>query len=183
MEFILLGLLIGRERTLYDLNKLLDSSISLFYSASFGSISSALNRLFAKEWVSLREAVEHGRNKKIYAITPAGAAAFQEWLQSPIPSEKVKEPALTRLFFLGHLQLAQRIAVLEAHLAALEALAHTLDQLEQQQATLVAPAEQHDISTFQQLTLNYGREYYAFSLAWFQRLLHTLKEQQRDQHP
>ena len=121
MEFVILGLLLLRERTLYEIKNVFEDTIALFYSASFGSISSAIGKLLEKEWVGVQEQVEHGRNKKIYTITPAGTAVFQEWLSSPITSEKVKEPALTRLFFMGHLAPLERIAGIETHVAALEA--------------------------------------------------------------
>ena len=110
MEFVILGLLLLKPRTLYELNKTLAEKISLFYSASFGSISSAINKLLEKGWIELREHIERGRNKKIYTITAAGQSAFHDWLNSAIAPEKVKEPALTRLFFLGYLDPAQRIA-------------------------------------------------------------------------
>lgn len=176
MEFIILGLLMGRERTLYDLNKLLKTNISLFYSASFGSISSALDKLLAKGQVAAREVVERGRNKRIFSITAAGEEAFHGWLASPIPGEKVREPALTRLFFFGYLPPQKRIAAIEQHLAVLEALAATLELLDQQSAELPVLAGQRDLAAFQRLTLRYGRDYYAFSIAWYRRLLADLKE-------
>lgn len=175
MEFIILGLLALRERTLYEINKILERNISLFYSASLGSIGSALSKLRAQGLVEVREVVERGRNKKLFAITPAGAEAFQTWLRSPIPSERVREPALARLFFLGHLPAAERIAVIEAHLAALEALLATLELLERQAVEAAIPDESGEIVAYQRLTLRYGRDYYTFSSAWYRRLLEELK--------
>lgn len=180
MEFIILGLLMGHERTLYELNKLLKNNISLFYSASFGSISSVLDKLLTKGWVVAREVVERGRNKKLFTITVVGEEAFRIWLSSPIPGEKVREPALTRLFFLGYLPLQERIAVVEQHLASLEAIAATLELLERQSADVSVPVAQHDLATFQQLTLRYGKDYYAFSIAWYRWLLADLKGIEHD---
>jgi PadR family transcriptional regulator AphA len=180
MEFIILGLLMGREYTLYEINKALETSISLFYSASFGSISAALDKLERKQWAVVRESVERGRNKRLYALTPAGAEAFSAWLESPIPSEKVRDPALTRLFFLGHLPAAQRITVIEEHLAALELLYASLVLLEQQTTATPMPEARQEIAAYQLLTLRYGKDYYAFSIAWYKRLLIDLKEQSND---
>ncbi len=177
MEFVILGLLLLRARTMYEIKHVFEATLALFYSASFGSISTAIGKLLEKGWIAVQEQVDNGRNKKIYTITPAGTAAFQEWLNSHIPSEKVKEPALTRMFFMGFLDPAQRIAVLEAHVATLAGLYATLDLLELQAESLEVPAAQQDLATFQKLTLQYGKAYYAFSLAWYKRLLSTLKEQ------
>ena len=103
MEFVILGLLALRGRTIYEIKKALAETISLFYSASFGSITSAVNKLLEKGWISVSELTEKGRHKRIYALTADGRTAFEGWLASPIPQEKVKDPALTRLFFMGFL--------------------------------------------------------------------------------
>lgn len=180
MEFVILGLLMLRQQTLYEIKKAFEERIGLFYSASFGSIGTALAKLLEKEWIGLEAQVEHGRNKKIYSITPAGSAAFQDWLGSHIPSEKVKEPALTRLFFMGFLPAAERIALIESHLTALEALAAGLALLHAEAERVAVPAEKRQLAEFQMLTLRYGRDYYDFSIAWFKQLLTTLKEQAND---
>ncbi|HEU4324182.1 MAG TPA: PadR family transcriptional regulator [Roseiflexaceae bacterium] len=180
MEYVILGLLMLREQSMYELNKALEETISLFYSASFGSISSALARLSEKGWIVAREQVEQGRNKKLYAPTPAGEAAFEEWLGSQIPGEKVKDPALTRLFFLGFLPPQGRVAVIEAHLASLEAQHASLELLERQAEAAEIPEARREQATFQRLTLRYGREYYAFSIGWYKQLLDTLKERSDD---
>lgn len=177
MEYVILGLLMLRERTIYELKKVLEETISLFYSASFGSIASAVAKLLEKEWISVSERTDRGRNKKIYALTPAGAAALRGWLGSPIPQEKVKDPALTRLFFMGLLPAPERIALLELHLAELESACARLAELELAAGRLDVADHQRELAAFQLLTLRYGKDYYAFSRDWYRRLLADLKEQ------
>jgi hypothetical protein len=70
MEFVILGLLALRAMTVYEINKALERGVSLFYSASFGSINAAIGRLLEKGWISGQEKVENGRNKKIFQLTP-----------------------------------------------------------------------------------------------------------------
>lgn len=180
MEFVILGLLMIRARTLYEINKILETRVALFYSASFGSISSAISKLLEKGWISLDAQVEQGRNKKRYAITPAGAAAFAEWLNSAIPAEKVKDHALTRLFFLGFLEPQERVAVIGRHIERLEALATELAGLAETARVQDLPPARRTVARFQLLTLHYGQDYYAFSIAWFKRLLRDLEEEARD---
>ena len=127
MEFVILGLLALRAMTVYEINKALERGVSLFYSASFGSINAAIGRLLGKDWIFSEEKVENRRNKKIFHLTPAGREAFQDWLNSDIEAEKVKDPGLTRLYFMGFATVSDRIKVLEAHL---EKLRRTLDALE-----------------------------------------------------
>lgn len=176
MEFVILGLLALRAMTVYEINKALERGVSLFYSASFGSINAAIGRMLEKGWISGEEKVENGRNKRTFHLTPAGRKAFQDWLSSDIEAEKVKDPALTRLYFMGLAPAQERIRVLEAHL---EKLRRTLDALQliyRQSAEVETPPGLEDVRRFQQFTLDYGRAFYAFNIAWYQNLLGTLKE-------
>ncbi|MFZ6027561.1 MAG: PadR family transcriptional regulator [Chloroflexota bacterium] len=180
MEFVILGLLAVRERTIYEIKKILEETVSLFYSASFGSINSAIEKMLSKGRVSVRESVENGRFKKIYAITPVGYAALQEWLGSKIPQERVKEPALTRLFFMGLLDSKKRIQVLADHLKTLQETLATLDAMEAETQKAEIPPEKRDLAAFQHLTLKYGRAYYAFNIQWYQNLLDELQTSHKE---
>jgi PadR family transcriptional regulator, regulatory protein AphA len=180
MEFVILGLLALRAMTVYEINKALDRGVSLFYNASYGSINAAIGRLLEKGWISGQEKVEKGRNKKIFQLTPPGWQAFHDWLNSDIEAEKVKDPGLTRLYFMGFASAAERIRVLEAHL---EKLRHTLDALEYihlQSTEIETPPDLEDVRRFQLLTLDYGRAFYAFNIAWYEALLTTLKTETSD---
>jgi DNA-binding PadR family transcriptional regulator len=179
MEHIILGLLVFRERTIYEIKKILEDTISLFYSASFGSINSAIKNMLAKEWISVREAVENGRFKKFYAITPAGRAAFDAWLDSPIPLERVKDPALTRLFFMGLMAPAQRIQAIEGYQGELQKSAATLAKLEAEVAQMDVPPEKADLYRFQRHTLQFGIAYIQFNLRWYGELLDELRSTNR----
>lgn len=178
MEFVLLGLLALRAMTIYEIKKALERGITLFYSASFGSINAAIARMLAKGWIVGEERVERGRHKRVFQLTPAGREAFGEWLASEIEEEKVKDPALTRLYFMGLAPAEQRIGVLEAHLQRLRQLLGQLDALHQQTASLEIAPELQTIARFQMLTLQYGRDFYAFNIRWYENLLATLKQEQ-----
>jgi PadR family transcriptional regulator, regulatory protein AphA len=76
---------------------------------------------------------------------------------------------------MGFASAAERIRVLEAHL---EKLRHTLDALEYihlQSTAIETPPDLEDVRRFQLLTLDYGRAFYAFNIAWYEALLTTLK--------
>ncbi len=175
MEFVILGLLALRAMTIYDINKALEKSISLFYSASFGSINAAISKMLAKGWLSAEEKVENGRNKKVFSLTPAGQQAFQAWLGSEIDREKVKDPALTRLFFMGMLPIEQRIPLLEAHIDSLRQTVEALNIIRNEAAAKQVPDELQDIFDYQMLTLAYGCDFYNFNINWYEKLLEELK--------
>lgn len=176
MEFIILGLLALQAMTVYEINKALERSVSLFYSASFGSINAAIEKMLAKGWVSGEEKVENGRNKRTFHLTPAGRQAFQDWLASDIEAEKVKDPALTRLYFLGFTDPQERVRVLEAHIQNLRQIQGRLDFIHQQAGVLQIPEELQTVVKFQLLTLQYGRDFYAFNIRWYEALLESLKQ-------
>jgi len=179
MEFVILGLLSLRVRTIYDIKKALEETLSLFYSASFGSINSAIKRMLEKDWISVEETVENGRFKKIYSITSAGETAFQDWLGSEIEQIKVKEPALTRLFFMGFLDAELRTDVIQEHLNSLQEMHAYLSTLYIDYENTSYPEDKLELVSFQLRALQYGRDYYAFSIAWYQKLLTEIQETNR----
>jgi PadR family transcriptional regulator, regulatory protein AphA len=176
VEFVVLGLLALRAMTVYEINKALERGVSLFYSASFGSINAVMNRMLDKGWVYGEERVESGRNKKIYHLTPAGQAAFQDWLKTDIEAEKVKDPALTRLYFMGFASAPERIDILKNHIGRLRQTLNALDLIHQQSAETSSPPGLEDVRRFQLFTLDYGRAFYAFNIAWYEDLLNTLEK-------
>lgn len=175
MEFVILGLLALRAMTVYEINKALERGVSLFYSASFGSINAAIGKMVEKSWVSGEEKVENGRNKRVFHLTPAGREAFQGWLTSDIEAEKVKDPGLTRLYFMGFAPAVERVRVLEAHIEKLRRTLDALERIHQQSAETETPPGLDEIRRFQIFTLDYGRAFYAFNITWYQNLLETLQ--------
>jgi len=176
VEFVILGLLALRAMTVYEINKALERGVSLFYSASFGSINAAIGKMLEKGWISGEEKVENGRSKRVFHLTPAGRQAFQDWLDSDIEAEKVKDPGLTRLYFMGFAPIPERIRVLEAHIEKLRRTLGALDIIHQQSVDIEAPTGLEDVRRFQMFTLDYGRAFYAFNITWYQHLLETLKK-------
>ncbi len=176
MEFVILGLLALHAMTVYEINKALERGVSLFYSASFGSINTAIGKMLEKGWVSGDEKVENGRNKRVFHLTPAGMDAFQGWLNSEIEAEKVKDPALTRLYFMGFSNHQERIRVLEAHVEKLRQTLKALELIHQQTTSLQIAPQAQTKAKFQLLTLQYGRDFYAFNIRWYETLLESLKQ-------
>lgn len=174
MGNVILGLLLLLgPQTLYSLNKQFEQGPSLFYRASFGSLQSALRGLHAAGHVRMHEETDGGRLKKVFEITDAGAAAFHDWIRSPIAGGDLEVAALSRLFLLGLVEDdADRRAVLEGiiadverELAGLEEFAAVLDA----QAAMI-PEEYRDVFRFQRATLDYGVMSHRAALAWFREL-------------
>ena len=103
MEFVILGLLLLKNQTIYDLNKSFSEIISLFYRASYGSLRTTLSKLKDNNMVYTLNTVENGRKKTYYEINQKGISYFYEWMESDLTSIKTSLMN-TKLFFLDHIK-------------------------------------------------------------------------------
>ncbi|RJX39079.1 PadR family transcriptional regulator [Paenibacillus pinisoli] len=177
MEHVILGLLMIQSQTLYELYQSFKRGISLFYSASYGSLQTALKKLLGKEWVCCEELIENGRLKKIYRVLPQGREQFRLWMLSETPDHKLEVAALSKLFFLGHMDDASEKQRIVGEIAdklerALEGLERTRRELER----IDVPEPYRDIFRYQLLTLNYGLGAHRYARDWFGRLGEELRE-------
>ncbi|MDW4571356.1 PadR family transcriptional regulator [Microbacterium sp. M3] len=171
MQHVILGLLILHgPLSLYAVQRHFQQGVSLFYSASFGSITRALTQLAAQGSVTVAAASADARGRKPYTVTDAGRASWRAWMLSPVTGADVETTALARVFFLGLLPDADRPAAvasirarIEADLAELEDVARSLDGAE-------IPAEFAEVFAFQRATLDYGIRSNRLALAWCDEL-------------
>jgi len=170
MGNVILGLLLLEPATLYALRKHFENAISLFYSASLGSIGTALSSLHDRGLVEVLGAVEGGRRKKTYSITAAGTAAFRAWMREPITQRDVETVALSRLFFLGLLEpdeRSQALARIRERIAADEAV---LVGVSAQLDAITVPAEAAETFYFQRQVLEYGLRSHAMARQFFDQV-------------
>lgn len=171
MGFVVLGLLMTLgPQTLYSLRKVFDGGAAYFYSASLGGLQSALRGLVRDGYVTVRETTENGRHKKIYEVTASGREAFQAWIRSPLEGD-IEAAALSRLFHLGLVtDAADRQAVLETIVSALETQLGELQEVEKsieaQVAAAPPPPELANVFTYQTATLEYGLMSHRAALQW-----------------
>lgn len=179
MENVVLGLLILLPMTLYDLNQAFKQGISLFYSASMGSLQVAVRNLLGKGWIVCAERVERGRNKKVYSITEDGRAAFYQWMLAETPANKLEVTALSKVYFLGLVpEAAQRRQILVEILARIDAVYGQLSGLQDEIGRLDPPEAYRDILKFQLKTLDYGLQAHVFARAWFEALLGEVESEE-----
>lgn len=167
MKYVVLGLLLLRPDTLYGLRKQFETSVSLFYRASFGSLTSALKGLVGAGLIERRESSGEGRRKVVYSVTASGRGVFLEWLGA-IPDETdVETGILARLFFLGLVDGDVRPGILDRFSELYEAKAAQLAGIAGVIDSARIPAELADILRFQRLVLEQGMTHYAGTGRWF----------------
>lgn len=173
MQHVILGLLVlFGPQSLYDLHKHFSQGISLFYSASFGSLQRALQQLVAQGLATSTEAAGR-RGRKLHTITDAGRDAWRTWMLAPIVGGDAETTMLAKVFLAGVLtDPADREAVVAAlrarvasDLADLRGAAAAIDG----QIADVA-AEHADVFTYQRATLDYGIRAHALAADWLDEL-------------
>jgi DNA-binding PadR family transcriptional regulator len=165
-----------RSQTIYELNQAFKQGISLFYSASYGSLQSTLKKLLEKDWVTMHQEQSQGRLKKVYTIHPDGRAAFLKWMNDEAEEgNKLEVTALSKLFFLGLIEDREQRAAIVADLTAkMEAMERQLTALEGQLEQLPISADGNPVLKFQMKTLKYGIDAHRFAKSWFQDLMDEL---------
>lgn len=166
MAYVILGLLLLRPMSLYDVVKAFEAGVSLFYSASSGSIKRALDTLVAQGHVEVASAEEGGRRRKTYRVTGPGEAHWRAWMLAE-PTGNLEQAALSRLHFLGLLEAGERRAVLERIEARITRDLAQLEAIEAQVEGQEIPAELRDVATYQLATLDYGLASHRHALEWF----------------
>ena len=176
MENVVLGLLIIQSLTLYELNRAFKQGISMFYSASYGSLQITIKNLLNKGLIVFEEKVEKGRNKKVYSITEQGRAAFYQWMSGEIPANKLEVTALSKVYFLGLIQnTEQKKHILLEILSKIHRVQGELTEMNEEISRLEIPAFYRDIFKYQLKTLDYGIQSHSFARGWFLALLDDLE--------
>ena len=110
MRFLILGTLLDGPLSLYDMRKQSAAGITLFYTASFGSIQRALGQLESHGWVTIFDADDSRRRKKLYVVNDAGQQAWREWKRAPVTASDAEPTMLAKVCLLGRLPAADRRA-------------------------------------------------------------------------
>lgn len=162
----ILGFLQNQPMTGYDLKTLcFDQSIAHFWPADQAQIYRTLDKLNEQGWVESEVQFQADRpNRKVYSITNAGRAEFQQWLVSEQALPLHREPFLVQLFFSGRLSREQLIAHMENQRRAHEALLAGYERI-------VIPTECEDPAELralklQAMTLDLGKRTERNYIAW-----------------
>ncbi|MCW3158317.1 PadR family transcriptional regulator [Micropruina sonneratiae] len=171
MQFVILGLLLSEPLTLYEVRTRFTAGISLFYSASFGSLQRALQVLVRDGSVTVTAAQGDARGRKLHAITEQGERQWREWMLAPVePGVEAERVILAKVFLLGRLRPADRAVSLAGVRAAVAEQADALGRLASELDAVDVPAEHRGLYHYQRATLDYGLRSSAVLLDWVDEL-------------
>ena len=176
MEKVILGLLNHRCLTIYEIQKALGQVIRFFYSASFGSIHPALQKLVKKGFATVESGEANGRLKKVYSITESGRLALIEWLAGEITISRVQDEGLLRLFFITELPKEKRLTILKEYSRVLQAQVEEIAAIEGQFKQIQIPEHLMEVYHYQMLTADFGKKYYQFELDWYLDVIQKIEK-------
>lgn len=152
LEFIALGMALHHPSTGYDIKKMIQNGIGVFYKASFGSLYPALKRLSEKGFLTTSETSQGGRQKIFYQTTAEGEKQFYDWLSSPMDIFEGTNTHLAKVYFFDQLPADVRDRQLTEYENNNRNYLKKLETLEQQYSKL----ENSDCFYYKLSTLYYG---------------------------
>jgi DNA-binding PadR family transcriptional regulator len=165
-----------KPMTVYELNQSIKKNLSLIYSASYGSIQNAIQKLMTSNRISCKEVVENGRNKKIYSINKSGTQDFYDWMEKDIPDNNLEVSILLRVYFLGIIESkSTKISILNRMIDVATKKHDYLKNYEDEISNIDIPKEHQKIAFYQIKTLSYGVGSHKFAMDWLKELLEETK--------
>jgi DNA-binding PadR family transcriptional regulator len=107
---VILGILINKPMSGYDIKKMFEELFSYFFDASFGTIYPTLGKMEKQGLITKESIAQQGKpNKHMYTITELGKVQFQSYLHSEMQNEVKRSDFMVRLYF-GELADPQLVA-------------------------------------------------------------------------
>lgn len=174
LDVVILGLLCHEELSGYDIKQRLDTRLSMFWGASFGSIYPTLKELEERKFLISFEKEDQKRKKIIYTITEAGRDYLKEWLEQPVEKDELRYETLLKVFFAGE----SNTDVLLQHILSFQKKSQQqLQILKLMEAELrnIPPTYKEKEHGFYLLTMEFGIITYEGYLKWCESAIEKLK--------
>lgn len=128
MEIIILGLLMIKKSTVYEMKKNIENTFTAMSSNSLGSIQATIKKLLEKSLIIYSEYVENSVNKKVYELTECGKKYFFDNLSKPM-LYKEKNMELAKFFFMGFAPKEKWNDLINAYISELKTEKTKLEQI------------------------------------------------------
>ena len=169
VKSILLGFLMYKSMSGYELKKFFSISFSFFTGLSYGSIYPALKKMEEEGLITMQLEIQDGiPNRKDYTITEKGKEAFLQSLRVPITFEKHRSAFLTRLFFFAHLSPEERIGNARQYLESVDEIQRALDA--------ARPEIEAHADPFQSLCFEFGVRFHRDLALNISKILQALED-------
>ena len=166
---IVLGFLMERAMTGYEIKKTMEKSTNFFFNTSFGNIYPTLKKLEDAGHLLSNEEIKNGKLNKTYSITDSGRQVFKEWLCRNSEIAMIRDEALVRVFFFSYLNREQIENELDSYIARLTSQIEMMVKLE-------AKYKKFDIDQWRMETLSFGIDYYTYIKTAYIKMLQDFKD-------
>lgn len=179
----LLGILNYTPMTGYDLDKSFKVSLSFFWQATTSQVYRELNAMEKAGWLTSEWVLQTDKpNKRVYSITDAGREELQRWMRisdADIQAAMhVRSAFLMRIFFAGANSREESIQTLREYRRKCE-------ESQEKMKTAYAAIEDYgglvnndQRADYWRITAMYGDEYYRAGLAWADKAIELLQQQE-----
>jgi PadR family transcriptional regulator, regulatory protein AphA len=132
-KYAILGLLMTKPMSGYDIKKKIDDKLSFFWHENYGHLYPMLAKL-DKEKLVKKEIVSEERrlDRKVYKITDKGKKEFAKWLPRPHEFAKFRSELLLKVFFGVNAEPEITIGFLNREKEFHENLLETYDSIEKE---------------------------------------------------
>ncbi|MDO5690124.1 MAG: PadR family transcriptional regulator [Tissierellia bacterium] len=178
MDQIILGLLLLKDRTIYQLRDRIKKGLHFMYSSSMGSIQAAIKKLLKLGYIHYTEITENGMHKKIYSITETGRVHFYDWVNAPVENITVKSPELVKVYFMGLADAESRDKIIANHIENLSGQYELVCAIDEAGDNVDIPPEGREVFKYQRMCAQYGRDLLEFNIQWFEKLRSRVRSDQ-----
>ncbi|WP_170270189.1 PadR family transcriptional regulator [Heliorestis acidaminivorans] len=118
---VILGMLIDKPRTGYEIKREFENLFPDFFVATFGTIYPTLNKMEKEAYITREIVQQEGKpNKNVYAITEKGRELFYAYLDSPLEPKSIRYDFIMRLFFGHHSSQEQLLQLIDEEMLTVE---------------------------------------------------------------
>ncbi len=160
--YVILGMILKKPRSGYEIKAAVDGSTRFFWAASYGQIYPELKRLSEAGLVTGVEAPTGGRRRTVYEITADGKEELKAWLRQPPVTYEMREEGLLKLFFADALpprDAVETLRAMRAHRLEVAAELHTME-----------PTTREKGDPFPLIVLQGGIEFTEWFADWCERM-------------
>ena len=178
LKYVILGLLLYKNRTGYQISKTMNRSTEFFWHASQSQIYPSLKKLKSEGLVDIEHVWEKSKVAKIvYSITDKGRDVLVKWLRKTPDIHQLKDEFFFQLFFSKDLICDEELLKKIRH--EKEYHQHKLAKyLVYKEKYLERKTNKSDIGRY--LTLMYGIKWEEMSIEFFQYTEQCIKESSID---
>ena len=166
IEYVVMGMILHKPLTGYDIKKEIDAGLGNFYKSSYGNLYPSLKKLTEKGYLSLTEQTQVDRLKKYYKTTELGRNEFLKWLSSPVDINLGTAMMMLRIYFIGELPKDIRSQIIQEYKIAIQNMFDEYKKIEAQLKNSI----KNDRDYFEISTLYYGLQTAQGMLHWLEHI-------------